>query len=75
MNIETGEIKKFEEGEKIPKEFIEIQEDQMTKKQRATMQVSKYDSISKLGRLFAGNRKQRRRQAKEYRKNLPKWSL
>jgi hypothetical protein len=64
MNTETGEIKEFKEGEKIPENFVEVSRKDMTNKQKESMQVSKYDSISKLGKLFYGNRKERRRQAK-----------
>ena len=70
MNIETGEIKQFKEGDKIPDGFVPIIREQMTKKQARNMQVSKYDSVSELGRLFTGNRKQRREQAKALKRKL-----
>lgn len=72
MNTETGEIKYFKEGEKIPKEFIPVKESQMTEKQKKNLRVSKYDSISTLGRMFTGNRKERRRQAKKLKNILKK---
>jgi hypothetical protein len=42
---------------------ISVDAEQMTKKQKKTMQVSKHDSCSELGKIYTGNRKERRRQA------------
>jgi hypothetical protein len=65
MNIETGEIKRFGSDEEFDREkFIEIQEDLMTKVQKATEQISKFDAQSELGKLFTGNRKERREREK-----------
>ena len=57
MNTETGEIRHFKEGEKIPKEFIQIYKDEMTELQKKNMQVSKFDNKSKLGKLYTSHRK------------------
>lgn len=69
MNIKTEEIKYFEEGEKVPDDFVLVDEKDMTDKQKKEMRVSKYDSISKLGKIFTSNRKERRRLAKLWRSN------
>lgn len=73
-NVDTGAVQELLEknkaSEQDEKSYIRIKEDDMTDKQRATLQVSKYDSISKLGKLFTGCRKERRRKAKQYRSNL-----
>lgn len=65
MNSETGEIKRFEKGEIIPDNFISIKEEQMTEKQKETMQVSKHDSKSELGQAMILNRATRRNMLKE----------
>ena len=70
MNIKTGEIKYFEPEDEIPEDWIQIYEGQMTKKQRETLHVSKHDSVSELGKLFTGNRAERRKQAKEHKRKL-----
>ena len=62
MNTETGELKRFEEGEKIPSIFARIKEELMTDKQRRTMQVSKHDNRSELGKLYGQHRKLSRRE-------------
>jgi len=49
--------------EELEETYVEIDEADMTEKQLETKQVSKYDSISVLGRQFTGNRKRRREQA------------
>ena len=76
MNINTGEIR-FIEADKVidsdkpivlSSQWIPVDESQMTDKQKETMQVSKYDSGSELGKLFGANRAERRRQAKEERR-------
>lgn len=65
MNIETGEL--YEKLRDVPQDAMDqclpIDSTQMTKKQRKNMQVSKYDSMSELGKIYTGNRKERRRQA------------
>jgi len=64
MDRDTGVIKNFKEGEKIPEDFIQVEEEQMTREQKLKMAVSKYDSASVLGKVFTANRKQRRAQEK-----------
>jgi len=65
MNIETGEIKRFGSDEEFDHEkFVEIKEAFMTKLQQETEKVSKFDSQSELGKLFTGNRKERREREK-----------
>lgn len=66
MNSETGEIKRFTEGEIIPDNFVPIkEEEQMTEKQKETMQVSKHDSKSELGQAMILNRATRRNMLKQ----------
>lgn len=43
--------------------------DDATDKQKEEMQVSKHDNNSKLGKLFTGNRRQRRAQERAYNKS------
>lgn len=50
--------------------LIPIDMDQATSKQKDEMKVSKYDSISALGKLFTGARKERRLKAKQLKKKL-----
>ena len=64
-------------SEKLNKEKINgvdhvvpIDMDKATSKQKAEMKVSKYDSISTLGKLFTGARKERRLNAKKLKKIL-----
>ena len=70
MNRDTGELRRFKEGENIPDIFQMIQEEQMTDKQKVEMVVSKYDNKSELGKLFTGNRAERRRLERKTRKEL-----
>lgn len=51
---------------------IPIDMDQATSKQKADMKVNKYDSVSVLGKLFTGARKERRLKAKQLKKQLKK---
>jgi len=61
MNINTGEIKEFDEKsnllEKLTKEWIEIQKKDMTKKQKKEMKVSLKDHKSKLGKKLTKTKK------------------
>lgn len=72
MNKETGEIVYFNEGKRIPEAFRPILEGEMTSKQAEESQVSKYDNKSILGKAFTGNRAERRRQEREYRRKQKK---
>jgi hypothetical protein len=65
----TG-VKDKEDPNPIRENDIPVTREQMTPKQRVTMQVSKYDSISVLGRLYTGCRKDRRARAKELKRVL-----
>ena len=60
MNSETGKIVESRElvGIQRPEldKFFEISEDQMTEKQKASMQVSPYDNKSELGKLRIKNK-------------------
>ena len=60
MDMRTGEIRRFNEGEVVPEDFLEIREAEMTKKQRETNQVSVHDSQSILGKKWSSIRHQRR---------------
>jgi len=70
MNRETGEIKRFAENEAVPNMFYGIQEEQMTDKQKVEMAVSKYDNKSELGKIFTGNRAERRKLERMVKKEL-----
>ena len=70
MNTETGEIIRLDAEMIATGKFQEIKEEQMTSKQSQLMQVSKFDSKSELGNIFTSNRAERRRQEKEYRKEM-----
>lgn len=74
MNLNTGEIRNFDDEEikSLSDEWMELSEEDMTAKQKETMQVSKHDNKSKLGKMFTGNRAERRRQIKEARRILKK---
>ena len=66
MHVDTGEIKYFAEGAEVPADFMAINDDDMTEKQKENMQVSKHDSRSYLGHLYS----QRRRQSFEERSEV-----
>jgi len=63
MDPDSGKIIKLERDQPVPEGLIEVFENQMTQKQLAEMRVSPFDNRSKLGQIFTGNRKERRRQA------------
>ena len=74
MDTRTGVIRELSEEDrkalnkalgKSPPDMIAVTESQMTKKQKETMQVSKHDNKSELGKLFKFNRNKRRRLARE----------
>lgn len=57
MNIDTGQIEQFKDSEELRKRIaelqgrmIEINENDMTEKQRKEMKVSLYDNRSTLGK-------------------------
>lgn len=73
MNTQTGEILDLQQRDLQNEAIIQMIEngnllpvdiEKATEKQRSEMQVSKYDNISFLGKMFTGNRKDRRKQAK-----------
>lgn len=65
MDTRTGEIKYGLTPEELKSGFYrEIDETQMTPKQKSSMQVSKYDNRSQLGMMFGMNRAERRKQEK-----------
>jgi len=68
MNTETGEIRYFEEGTEILKNYTEINKNDMTTKQNREMQVSKKDNKSKLGKIFTTARAKRKWIAKQVKK-------
>jgi hypothetical protein len=45
-------------------DFVEVDPNSMTNKQKKEMQVSKFDNKSELGKLFTMNRHERRKRAK-----------
>ena len=66
MNLDTGKIRMFGKDEALETNEVLVGLEQMTEGQKATRQVSKYDNRSELGKLFTGNRKQRREQEREW---------
>jgi len=68
MDNRTGEIISQEEANRrmrelkgaFEKHFTEVDESEMTPKQKATKQVSKHDNKSKLGKKFTAARHQRK---------------
>ena len=68
MDTRTGNIISPEESELLLKKnrenfhkhFIQVDDAEMTEKQKKTMQVSKHDNKSKLGRKFTAARYQRK---------------
>jgi hypothetical protein len=68
MNVDTGEIRKLFEDEALLENEVLVSPDQMTARQHEEMRVSKFDNRSELGKLFTGNRKQRREQERERRR-------
>lgn len=75
MNVNTGELRFMNEQQfqdELKNEFGDwkpINMDDATDKQKDEMQVSKHDNNSKLGKFFAGNRRQRRAQERAYNKS------
>lgn len=70
MNTNTGEIRFMSQLSKDQiGEWAPINIDDATDKQKEEMQVSKHDNNSKLGKLFTGNRRQRRAQERAYNKS------
>ena len=67
MDKETGEIKMFKDGV-VPEGFEQIDINELTQLQKATMQVSPYDNKSVAGKLYTGCRADRRRALREQRK-------
>ena len=68
MDTQTGNIRYLKENEIPSENEISISPEMMTEKQRATLQVSKFDSVSSLGKLYGRNRKERRANAKKSRR-------
>ena len=66
MHVETGRVRVLCDGEEPDRDEVFVHLEQMTEKQMETYQVSKYDNRSELGKVFTGNRKQRREQEREY---------
>ena len=68
MDTRTGNIFSPEEADLLLKEnraafqryFVQIDEDEMTEKQKETQQVSKHDNKSRLGKKFTAARFQRK---------------
>lgn len=62
MNVETGEIVELKTGKEwLPGRMVPVKDGDMTEKQKRTKQVSRHDTRSKLGMIFTGNRKERRK--------------
>ena len=76
MNTETGELIEFDNDDALKSAMNElntkhdellvaVEENDMTKKQKKNMQVSKYDNKSKLGKKFKTARAKRKWMAKQ----------
>ena len=74
LDCDRSELLKklYDENMEQNNPLIPIDMDQATSKQKDEMKVSKYDSISTLGKLFTGARKERRLKAKQLKKQLKK---
>lgn len=70
MDTRTGQLHDFFHTVHATKDIVPVNDSDMTQKQKETRQVSKYDNISTLGKLFTGCRKQRREEAKLLKKRL-----
>ena len=71
MNLDTGEIKRFESDEardafmnalldNAREKWTKIDAEDMTEKQAEEMQVSKHDTRSPLGKIYTSARKRRK---------------
>jgi hypothetical protein len=76
MNPQTGEIRQMtaEDLKKADGEWLQIDPNRMTRKQRRAMRVSLSDHTSDLGKLATATRQQRRhaQQAAEYQAGVAK---
>jgi len=74
MNVDTGHLEyltmaEFEQQAKLGA-MVPVDMETATDKQKAEMQVSKHDNRSELGKIFTGNRRERRAQERAYKKLL-----
>lgn len=72
MNVDTGEIKYFNENEPVPKNFRLIDPDEMTTIQRKNKKISLSDHKSTLGKKLTRARKNvklSRKSRKEFNKD------
>lgn len=65
MNTENGNLRQFGEKEFIPDNFVEVSENDMTKKQKKNKKVSLKDHKSKLGKKLTEERGKRKIQNNE----------
>lgn len=71
MNTNNGNLIQILDNDfTFNEDLIPIDMSDATEKQKTEMQVSKYDNISTLGKIFTGNRKERREQAKQLKREL-----
>jgi hypothetical protein len=57
MDSRTGKLHMLEEGQEVPEGLVDIFAEDMTKLQAESMQVSKHDNRSTLGKKFTALRK------------------
>ena len=79
MNTDTGELSYLTDEDMLNfsemlknGNMVEVDTKDMTEKQKQEMQVSKFDNNSKLGKMFYGTRKERRKQERAYLKSKNK---
>jgi hypothetical protein len=61
MNLSTGAIEKFKEGQQIPPGFVPVNMNDATAKQKREKRVSLHDHRSKLGKVLTRERYRRLR--------------
>ena len=76
MNTDTGKLYNFSKEDELKfrellngGNMVEVDQKDMTEKQKLEMQVSKFDNNSKLGKMFHGTRKERRKQERDFLKS------
>ena len=75
MNVDTGEIRKLfseEQAEELFKDpkWVEVEESDMTEKQKLNSQVSLHDNKSKLGKLRVKESTLRNRRKRQRKRGL-----
>ena len=74
MNIDNGQIRYLSGKETTKENETPIDPNDMTKKQKEEMQISKFDNSSTLGQMWTATRKERRKQERVLRNQQRKES-